>query len=217
MRFVLLSFLFLGWAFYELSGGAGFEPRGVRAPDPQPEIARTALPGAARSNAGPVRANDAGALVAKPAIAPSKPREPAAPEPEAIAQGAPAETAAREDMRRARSSLLQGLALFPATEPGGEVASLGDIATRAPAPKVEPATLTASRPALSEPDLREVAGTRVNMRDGPGTIYPVILRLRIGQQVEVLETSGTGWLRLRTVQGQQVGWVAASLISKGNG
>ena len=62
-----------------------------------------------------------------------------------------------------------------------------------------------------------MAGTRVNMRDGPGTIYPVILRLRIGQQVEVLETSGTGWLRLRTVQGQQVGWVAASLISKGNG
>ena len=38
MRFVIISFLFMGFAFYELSGGADFEPRGRRpAPATEPE------------------------------------------------------------------------------------------------------------------------------------------------------------------------------------
>ena len=35
MRFVILSFAVLGFAFYDLSGGADFEPRGVRPPKPE--------------------------------------------------------------------------------------------------------------------------------------------------------------------------------------
>ncbi|MFV0513293.1 MAG: SH3 domain-containing protein [Jhaorihella sp.] len=216
MRFVLLSFLFLGWAFYELSGGAGFEPRGVRPPDRQPQVARGSLPRTAGPGAEPARAEGAVALVAKPAIAPRKPREPAAA-PDTPTRGGAERPGTAQDTRRARSSLLQGLALFPATEPGAEVASLGDIAARASARQADPPALPAASPAAPAPDMREVAGPRVNMRDGPGTIYPVIQRLNIGEQVEVLGTSGTGWLRLRTVQGRQVGWVAAALISEGNG
>ena len=50
-----------------------------------------------------------------------------------------------------------------------------------------------------EKDIREISGTRVNMRDGPGTIYPIIGKATIGQKVEVLSESGTGWLRLRVI------------------
>ena len=74
-----------------------------------------------------------------------------------------------------------------------------------------------AEPAASSPppaDIREITGTRVNMRDGPGTIYPVITRLTIGHEVEVLGESGTGWLRLRTMPEEQIGWISASLVSK---
>ena len=77
----------------------------------------------------------------------------------------------------------------------------------------EPVAAPAPPPEL-KPDLRKVTGTRVNMRDGPGTIYPVIARLVLGDEVEVLSTSGTGWLRLRTLPERRIGWVASSLIGK---
>jgi len=64
-----------------------------------------------------------------------------------------------------------------------------------------------------ERDVRRVTGTRVNMRFGPGTNFPVIGKLQMGQQVEVLEDDGNGWVRLRLQQGSQVGWIAASLVS----
>ncbi len=51
------------------------------------------------------------------------------------------------------------------------------------------------------------------MRDGPGTIYPVVARLDIGHNVEVLGDSGTGWLRLRTLPEDQFGWISSSLVS----
>ena len=52
------------------------------------------------------------------------------------------------------------------------------------------------------------------MRQGPGTIYPVMGRLLAGDKVLVIEDSGTGWLHLRTQKGNKIGWVAASLVSK---
>ncbi|WP_161492543.1 SH3 domain-containing protein [Pseudophaeobacter leonis] len=63
-------------------------------------------------------------------------------------------------------------------------------------------------------DIREIRASRVNMRQGPGTIYPVMSRLLAGDEVLILEDSGTGWLQLRTRKGNKIGWVAASLVSK---
>mgnify|MGYP000424146499 CR=1 FL=1 len=63
MRFVLISFAFLGFAFYELSGGADFEPRGVR-PDEPEKVAYSPAP-KPTPVAEPVTAV---ALVAKPVL-----------------------------------------------------------------------------------------------------------------------------------------------------
>lgn len=223
-RFVVLSFLFMGWAFYVLSGGADFEPRGMRPPKP---VAQTAAadpkPAPAQQ---PVRTL---ALAAKPVIAPRKSRTTPARDT-AWTETARAETTRTETTRaeqenaakldQVRSSLSQGLTQYSGYSGAGALGpitltSLGQgaagLATAKPetAPKQAPTEHTAP-----ERDIREVTGTRVNMRDGPGTIYAVIARLNIGTQVEVLSESGTGWLRLRILPEQQVGWAAAALISK---
>lgn len=214
MRFVLVSFVFLGWAFFELSGGTGFEPRGVRSPQLATTSQTTPDTSRPATTAQPVEVSS---LVAKSAIAPRKAR------PAETASAVDSQVAARTPAQ-VRISLSQGMSLFPASEPGtgaalasqdGEVLSLAQIAAQSSFDR--PTAPSVRQPAVrSEPDsdIREVTGTRVNMRDGPGTIYPVISRLNIGQEVEVLSASGTGWLRLRTVQGQQVGWASASLIGK---
>lgn len=207
MRFVLLSFAVLSFAFYELSGGADFEPRGVRPPKPE-RIAQTETPKTA-SQVTPVVATT---LVAKPAIAPRKTAE-FRPQPKN-------ELTAEQEaagLAQISASLSSGGDLFqPAATQAFSLASLEQGVASIQAADVDVSDTPAPAPEYvePEPDLREVMGTRVNMRDGPGTIYPVVARLNIGHQVEVLSESGTGWLRLRVLPERQTGWVAASLITK---
>ena len=67
----------------------------------------------------------------------------------------------------------------------------------------------------SASDVRNVTGRSVNVRGGPGTNYSVVNRLVRGDQVEVLEDPGDGWVRLRPVGGGPVGWMADFLLSEG--
>lgn len=218
-RLIIVSFLFMALAFYQLSGGADFVPRGVRPPKPEPQVAKAkpkpALP------------------VAQPVLAPRRFRQTGpGTDPEEISQARriaalkaqQAERAAR--LAQLRSGLDTGLSGglgFAAGADGGTPASGGialsalaqgvaGLREAAPEPAPEPAAVAAPPP--PPPDIREVTGTHVNMRDGPGTIYTVVARLTLGHKVEVLDASGTGWLRLRSLPEQQIGWVAASLISK---
>ena len=61
--------------------------------------------------------------------------------------------------------------------------------------------------------MREIVATRVNMRAGPGTSSDILMRLAKGDSVEVLEDNGSGWLRLRALPADRVGWIAARLVS----
>jgi len=208
MRFVLLSFAVLSFAFYELSGGADFEPRGVRPAKPE-RIAQVTKASTA-SLSTPVVATT---LVAKPAIARRKIPTAVAPAPE------PELTAEQEaaGLAQISASLATNGSVFqPTATKAFSLVSLEQGAASIKAVEVTPPEAPAPTPEYVEPkpDVREVMGTRVNMRDGPGTIYPVVARLNIGHQVEVLSESGTGWLRLRVLPERQIGWVAASLITK---
>ena len=229
MRYIFVAFLFLGWSFYELSGGADFQPR-----HPQTPIATAAVAPAAPmvhvvSNPAPAKPRpfSAVSLVATPAIAPSMPVAAALATPEQDEAYEKAMAAATLD--QVRSGLGQGLTLFSGNDPAGPALTLASLEQEgARADAIDPDALagtlagtlasggTIQQAEWVEPprDRREITGTRVNMRDGPGTIYPVLARLTIGQQVEVLGDSGTGWLRLRMIDGQQTGWISASLVSK---
>lgn len=64
-------------------------------------------------------------------------------------------------------------------------------------------------------DLRVVSGTRVNLRGGPSTTYDVVTQLLKGAEVEVLDDTGDGWVRLRTIPGNEVGWMSADFLEAG--
>lgn len=205
-RLILLTFAALGWTFYVMSGGPDFEPRGQRAAKPE-RVASTPKPATK-----PVATAPVDQLVTRTALAQSQAIRAAATPP-------PAEPALTETETKALLSQVaaglqanpslfddEGVTLTLASLEQG-LASIQQVATDAETEALE-------TPVVAEPvkDIREVSGTRVNMRDGPGTIYPIIGKASIGQKVEVLSDSGTGWLRLRVLQGQQVGWISASLV-----
>lgn len=229
-RFIFVTFLFLGWVFYELSDGSDFQPRSPDAP-----VAGIASAASAPKDAAPTvhqvpnptttktRPFAAVSLVAKPAITPPKPVV-AAPAVATPAQETSYDRAvAAATLEQVRSSFGQGLTLFASSDAVAQPLTLASLEQEAVSSNaLATDTLadgdTPAPVAFAEPlsDTREITGTRVNMRDGPGTIYPIIVRLNIGQEVEVLGDSGTGWLRLRSMPDQQIGWVSASLVSKAN-
>ena len=204
MRFVFLSFVFMGWAFYELSGGADFQPRGMRKAAPiQVAEAESTVPTPVPAVADPVP-------IVKPVL---KPRAPS-PAPDRTVRQVPPpdreEVVARLAQAGSGADLFatdttQGLSLVSLEQGAASLRQFDDVETTADAaePFVAPA-----------PDIREVAGTRVNMRNGPGTNFPVIGRVGLGDEVLVLSDPGNGWLRLRVLPEQQVGWISASLIRK---
>ncbi|WP_246139475.1 SH3 domain-containing protein [Phaeobacter marinintestinus] len=206
-RFIVVTFLFMGIAFYQLSGGSDFEPRGVRAE-------KTAAVSSSVSAPTPIQVSDA-----EPVLAPRKDGQ-AAATPSAAPKPDTAAIEAAVRLAKARVSLSDGLTLLgdQNSVQGLQLASLseGVIGLRT-APTEE--TETSDEPATQEytspePDIREVKGTRVNMRHGPGTNYEVVTSLTLGHEVEVLSDSGTGWLRLRTRPEGTMGWISASLIAK---
>jgi SH3 domain-containing protein len=214
--FILVSFAFLAFAFYELSDGADFQP--PVAPAPPVVVTQTVTTPLAPAPSIKPQPVEAATLIASPIIEPLDEVPAFAPiDVEAILEP-DIETVTNLD--QVRTSLGQGLSLFPASDPIAQplmLASLEQgVAGLRDAPVAEVDTEIPEVVETNPPpaDIREVSGTRVNMRDGPGTIYPVVMRLTLGHEVEVLGDSGTGWLRLRTLPERTTGWIAASLISR---
>ena len=88
------------------------------------------------------------------------------------------------------------------------------------AEKVEEVVADVVEVAVVEPeiiaDLREVTTERVNMRDGPGQNFDVIAKLTNGQQVEIMQDPGDGWVKLRVDDTGREGWVADFLFTASN-
>lgn len=163
-KLIVGTFLILGFAFYELSGGSDFEPEGQRDQIAAAEIVEDAeTPAVARSNSA--------TLVNVAAEAPEQPAV------EAQIIQAVVEEAVVEEV---------------VAEPVAVVV------------EEEPAPL----------DLRRVAGSRVNMRAGPGTDYSVLDTLNGGTQAEVIEVDATGWARIRISDTGQIGWMAERLLTE---
>ncbi len=206
-RLILVTFAALGWVFYVMSGGPDFEPRGLRVDNPQ-QIAAVPQPAPKPAIPTPAPVEE---LVTRATFQPTPVIEFLA-EPEPV----PGEEETKALLSQVAAGLKANPSLFQDQSVSLTLASLEDgvaalrqVATDA-APE-DPVLVTSAEP---EKDIREVSGTRVNMRDGPGTIYPIVGKASIGQKVEVLSESGTGWLRTRVLPGQQVGWISASLVRK---
>ena len=177
VRFILITFVFMGWLFYELSGGSEFVPRSAQ-------------------------------ITARDTAAQEVQAEKTAPE----ATAAPAPEVSRVSLNlSALEDVLDGDTLI--RNPPIETVALNtqepsSAPTQSNLPQItpDPAPVT---------DLRSVTGNSVNVRGGPGTEYGVVARMVRGDQVEVLEDNGNGWIRMRQVDGAASGWIADFLLSDG--
>ncbi|MFT6089802.1 SH3 domain-containing protein [Sulfitobacter sp.] len=213
-RFILLTFGFLGLAFYELSGGADFEP-------PRPPV----------SEVSPIKEKVA---TAKPHIKPQSVEPQIAPQAEQMrAKIKPVDTtppgfddtsgeetaqdidlllsAVNEAVKAAEAPLVNQVTLVPQ--------NIGSTTSSQDTPAIIPSLITpgdTGAVALDTgrfSDLRSVSGNSVNVRGGPGTQYEVVTQLSRGDSVEILGDSGTGWVQIRPINGGPEGWMADYLLS----
>ncbi|MGB1234331.1 MAG: SH3 domain-containing protein [Planktomarina sp.] len=188
-KFMFCSFAFLGWVFWEMSGGSEFE-----AP-----VAQTAAAGELTTydvaQAGTVTrsrltANDDTAAVPTPQPASLVVEEPT---------NEPTDPAMTNEQTASLSSGVDALteAYTPITT------SVISVEPAANVPTTE----------ISNPDIRQVSANRVNMRNGPSTSFDVLDQLGRGDRVEVLTSNDDGWVRLRVEATGQVGWMAERLLT----
>lgn len=188
--FILLTFAFLAWSWYEMSGGAGFNrPQELAAAD-RIESERLAQVARADTSATPLT------TVSRPARTSDVVLASASAAPAVRARPAVAQQLDLTLAKPARMPLAR-----PSEEMLAKVASLDTLTDASPAPAS---------------DLREVTGNVVNMRNGPGTGHHVVDQLRRNARVEVLADNGDGWVKLRTVADDRVGWMSDRFLSAVN-
>ena len=156
--YVWLTFAFMGWGYYEMSGGADFVP---------------------------------------------DERVTAAVEVEAP------EIVARADTTTLLSVSSSNIIALPTTATAVVEVAVADVAALEAAEVVE-VVAPVVEPTL---DIRQVGGSRVNMRMGPGTDFDVITTLDSGTALEVLEVNADGWANVSTVDRGLEGWMAERLLT----
>ncbi len=218
-RFILISFAFMGFAFYEASGGGDYAP----AP-------------------GSLQVVMQGKPLFAPALDLSVPTAVAlAPEiPAATAPAAPKPRTAKVEIRGAERQepvALAGLSGISKDQLGGFGITLasasqplngGDAIQQRPLDGIgafSADTLVADvRDTPIEQaivstrgvaDIRSIAGDVANMRSGPGTDFEAVDQLTRGTDVEVLDRRGA-WVELRDLSTGQTGWMADWLITAAN-
>jgi hypothetical protein len=206
-RYILLFFVFMAWGFYELSGGADFK------------VGPNTLARMEAQTAQTVARADTSATSLTSVAAPSQ---------GIVSEQKPAPNAADPvlDVTLTSTDRVQR-ALVPTQTDAEKLAAVvasdldhsqsGGVVDTAVSGAQEPAVLYSMAdldPATrGGQDIREVAASRVNMRDGPGTGFPVVSKLSQGDQVMVLQDTGDGWLKLQVVDTDRIGWMADFLVT----
>lgn len=206
IKYIALTFVFLGWAWYEMSGGSEFEP------------------GLAMAEANVEAEDDAGTANAASIVS----RSNTASFDLVSVAGAQGDIApVSVDPAKIRALAEENVAeVVPDTKIDPEAATvLAAISDEDLSAAAQPRILTDAydvSPVLQtsrvieeapEKDIRYVTGNRVNMRTGPGTKYSVLSKLSQGEEVEVLQEPGNGWIKLRTVESNRIGWMADWLLT----
>ncbi|WP_323772279.1 SH3 domain-containing protein [Antarctobacter sp.] len=239
IRIMVVTFAALGWSWYALSGGSDFVPGGHG-------VTILAAPDTSSPRAVPDRPTLAGLKtiqtpvidpVAVPRVTSLRDRQPL-PSKSVKAVVIPAEV-----VTRTRTEEIQPV-IVPASAPVSTPAAgrVDEIALAlagaipagedtfdptAPMPRI--AGLGTSLPlgtkmgeALAPEfvpearDLRVVSASRVNLRGGPATSYDVVDKLDEGVEVEVLDDTGDGWVKLRVVDSDTLGWMSDDFLTTTN-
>ncbi len=226
--FVVLTFAFLGLAFYELSGGGSFDPNEARETILEARLERQNARQTEIAAWQPLETVAKENEVQTPQLS---------PEPTEVTRAGldlvSFTDAAENAQTLSGAAETESVSALPLSPPGEQVplSELADLGANEPAPLSIAALETDSdlQPGnafpgsrqiassaeieISEPDIRIVKGTLVNMRSGPGTDYDVVDQLEQATEVEVLTDAGNGWVELRPVGGGATGWIAEFLLT----
>lgn len=208
-RFILLSFGFLGWAFYEMSGGGDFESASDREArlNPAPEVVVTEV-------TQPQTTADATTQEETPQVVDTDP-------PQQDVTRVALNLTTLQDAQEAETPQNTGQTVNIDPETG--VAVNIDTLSSADTPAIIPSLIVGDQTqpqaqtevVSNTVDVRRVSGNRVNVRGGPGTDFGVVARLVRGDEVEILQDNGNGWVRMRPVDGGTEGWMADFLLTSG--
>lgn len=213
-RFILLSFGFLGWAFYEMSGGDEFESASARvarlAPAPEVTVSQvdqaptqeTETVVATVIDTDPPLTTEVSRVSLNLTTLQDAQEAVAAPVTETVP------TTANVDPETG-VAINTGLTLASADTPAIIPSLIAPNDTGAAT--VQTASLQADT--QSSTDIRTVSGNRVNVRGGPGTNFDVVGRLVRGDAVEIIEDNGNGWVLMRAVDTGAQGWLADFLLN----
>jgi len=223
-RFIVISFAFLGFSFYELSGGSDYKPatnsiqvRGqLNNERPKMRPAKVAVTKLAANGAPFAEETVTRSMTSLSDLDLSNGQRfeirlarvvsPAKTKPAEVTQHVAKN---RASVETSEATLPDHVAKAVASASlAGSVADSVDQATLASTsdPEVD----------LPDRDIRRVTGTVVNLRGGPGTKYDRIAKLRRNDEVTVLQDLGNGWIKLRVVQTGRVGWMADWLVTASN-
>lgn len=221
-RFILLSFGFLGWAFYEMSGGADFEPASARLA-PAPAIVVSAVDATQTEDAAPAAATTETVVDTDPPAPREVTRvslnlttlEEATDEEEEtsdVVATVPAETNIDPETGVALNT---GLSLSSADTPAIIPSLIAPNDTGAALTQDASAQGGAAQASITNAiaDIRTVSGNRVNVRGGPGTNFDIVGRLVRGDSVEIIEDNGNGWVLMRALNSDEQGWLADFLLN----
>lgn len=192
-RYIVLSFLVMGWGYYELSGGADFVPEQrpvvAQAPDPLP--------------------------AAQPEVTVADTSEPADDALDSVTVVTRADTESLDALPEAQDTAAAAAAAPDTIELDADSVAdalsqaLADPVVNTGEPEPLPEDQTASAPPTAA-DLREVTGDSVNLRDGPGTNFNVVDRLSRGTVISVLDTGPDGWVYVE-INGL-TGWMSSDFL-----
>jgi hypothetical protein len=214
-KIIAITFAFLGFVFYQMSGGADFVPiadekrAALKVEDDARRLAEAEV---AATQAAKVAQAQAQAQV-KPGVFEAPTVQAAQPVSEPVAQPAAEIVLASAEVPAAM------VVETPLTQDEADARLAAAISEALASSEAEVvAEVEANVPTLSNlaslaTDIREVTAARVNMRNGPGQSFDVVGKLGNGERVEILQDPGDGWVKLRVVEGGRVGWMADFLLT----
>ncbi|MEP1354729.1 MAG: SH3 domain-containing protein [Tateyamaria sp.] len=217
-RFSLISFAFLGFVFYEMSGGGEFDSEELRLSRVEtPPVVETSNPETTQTAQAPLQDPEDVTRVSlsltsvNDVLRPTNLRTQRA---KVIADDNEVEQTDQVLSEAAPAVILPSLIMDQSAVTtvtfGQDANDQQIVAVSAPAASAAPAV-----PEASAFDVRSVTGDSVNVRGGPGTDFSVVTRMVRGDKVEILQDPGQGWVQLRLVGGGPVGWMADFLLSDG--
>ena len=221
-RFLLISFAVMGWAFYQLSGGADYRPApnslqawaqyGHKRPVQRPvQINVIALaPEVSDPDTGKITQTVTSLAELETVTRGIKPKVHRGPD-DLVNTRADSEQKALEPVAYEDALLEARVAQIPSlAEPSSVLASL-ETAAALPATSPDPAN-----PVIRDLDLRHVVGNAVNVRAGPGLGHRRVASLARDAQVTVLQDPGDGWLEVRIVKTGDTGWMSDLFVTSRN-